>query len=101
MIVSDIINNLPDNVTDLWMVMSAEQANTVESAFDNSRIALRPVLLSDGAYTLCCDILAEVGKGGIYADAFDKFSAAILPCTVLRHSDVPWIPGPDINLMDL
>jgi hypothetical protein len=47
------------------------------------------------------DILAEVGKGGIYADGFDKFSAAILPCTVLRHSDVPWIPSPDINLMDL
>lgn len=101
MIVSEIINKLPDNVTDLWMVMSAEQANTVESAFDGSRIALRPVLLSDGTFTLCCDILAEVGRGGIYEAAFDKFSPAILPCTVLRYSDVPWIPTPDINLMDL
>ena len=101
MIVSDIINKLPDNVTDLWMVMSAEQANTVESAFDGSRIALRPVLLSDGTFTLCCDILAEVGKGGIYEAAFDKFSAAILPCTVLLHSEVPWIVSPDFDFMQL
>jgi hypothetical protein len=101
MIISDIINKLPDNVTDLWMVMSAEQANTVESAFDNNRIALRPVLLSDGTFTLCCDILAEVGKGGIYEAAFDKFGEAILSCTVLRHAELPWIPTPDINLMDL
>ena len=36
-----------------------------------TRNFISPVLLTDGRYGACCDLLTEVGDGGIYKEIYD------------------------------
>ena len=56
----------------LYHAMQAKQGN-----IDTSHL-ITPVLLTDGRYGICCDILSETGEGHIFHQLFSVLDKAIL-----------------------
>jgi hypothetical protein len=57
---------------DLRDSMIAKQDTTA------TRNVISPVLLSDGRYGACCDLLTEVGSGGIYEEIYGLLDKDLL-----------------------
>ena len=55
-----------------FLLLSEALRDSIASKQDtlgvNHRIS--PVLLTDGRYGVCCDLLTEIGEGGIYHEIF-------------------------------
>jgi hypothetical protein len=56
----------------LYHAMHAKQGN-----IDTNHL-VSPVLLTDGRYGICCDILSETGEGHIFHELFGVLDKAIL-----------------------
>jgi hypothetical protein len=72
----------------------------VEGGRPNAKHRTGPVVLTDGRYLLCADLLSEIGPEGLYADGF-----ANLPPDLFDQVEIiPWseavalIPQPESEI---
>lgn len=79
MTVADLLPSLPldyEAGRQYGLVFSADLANRLAEVQANalSQHYASPVLLADGRYLLCGDLLSEVGARGLYASGFAKLN---------------------------
>ena len=48
----------------------AEKLDKLQKANEERRHKVDPVLLKDGRYMLCADVLTEIGENGVFAEGF-------------------------------
>jgi len=48
-----------------------------------TRNLISPMLLTDGRYGVCCDLLTEIGDGGIYKDIYDLLDKVLLETAII------------------
>jgi len=73
---------------DLRDSMLAKQDTIVTRNF------ISPVLLTDGRYGACCDLLTEIGDGGIYKEIYDLLDKDLLETALVvgKAEFLPLIP---------
>jgi hypothetical protein len=91
MTVADLLPSLPLIYADAkqyGLVFGADLAARLAEvqAANPSQHYASPVLLNDGRYLLCGDLLSEVGPGGLYAQGF----AALNPTRFDEIEVIPW-----------
>ena len=75
----------------LYHAMQAKQGN-----IDTSHL-ITPVLLTDGRYGICCDILSETGSGHIFSEIFGALDTAALNTAEIADMSelVELLPAPE------
>jgi len=75
----------------LYHAMQAKQGNI------NTSHLITPVLLTDGRYGICCDILSETGSGHIFSEIFGALDTAALNTAEIADMSelVELLPAPE------
>ena len=75
----------------LYHAMQAKQGN-----IDTNHL-ITPVLLTDGRYGICCDILSETGSGHIFSEIFGALDTAALNTAEIADMSelVELLPAPE------
>ena len=83
-----LLQPLPSNIHSLWLVFDAAFVPVIEDAHDESdKLRVSPVPLNDGRFTLCADLLTEIGEGGAYAKQFARLDPANFQFVDISDSD--------------
>ena len=84
-----------DDLRSMWLVFDADIAQRLKDAQPAYQHQVAPIVLTDGRYALCADLLTE--KDGIYAPTFQALDQTAFPLVNVIHSNeiVSLLPTPE------
>ena len=74
-----------DDLCSLWLIFDASIAQRLNDAQPAYQHQVAPIMLTDGRYALCADLLTE--KEGIYAPTFQSLDQTAFPLVNVIHSN--------------
>ena len=75
-----------DDLRSLWLVFDAVIAQRLKDAQPSYQHQVAPIMLTDGSFAVCADLLTE--KDGIYAPTFAALDQSAFPQVEVIHESV-------------
>jgi len=89
MTLDQLLADIPDidDLRQLWIILDTELKDRLETAQPSYQNQVSPILLTNGDYALCADLVTE--KDGIYAPTFAALDQSTFPeIPVVLHSTI-------------
>jgi hypothetical protein len=89
MTLDQLLADIPDidDLRQLWIILDTELKDRLETAQPSYQNQVSPILLTNGDYALCADLVTE--KDGLYAPTFAVLDQSTFPeIPVVLHSAI-------------